>query len=211
MLFTKIKGIAIGVLLVGSAVTGAMVLAQVPKGAEDPLSTTTITAVGKAAPQPYATKAAEEYQTKQADGANFGSTLDSDRLHAVELKLDRILEALGSPRAAVNSSGSSGAIVAGTNPAALATTTASTPAGAFTEANRDNSITETRTIGLYRDANSAVPDRLAAVERRMADLERRMSELEQRLNRQRPSLGSGSVPAVRPGGHSLPDLPQPKM
>jgi RNA polymerase sigma factor (sigma-70 family) len=211
MLFTKIKGIAIGVLLVGSAVTGAMVLAQVPKGAEDPFATATVTAVGKAAPEPYATKAAEEYQTKQADGANVGSTSDSDRLHAVEQKLDRILEALGGPRAAVNSSGSSGAIVAGTTPAAVATTTASTPAGAFTGANRDNSVTETRTIGSYRDANSAVPDRLAAIERRMADLERRMSDLEQRLNRQRPPLRSGSLPAGPSGGGSLPDLPQPKM
>jgi hypothetical protein len=197
MLFTKIKGIAIGLFLVGSAVTGAMVLAQVPKGADDRFATTTTEAAGKSAPQSYSGQSADAVLTKQAAGPYVRPPSDSDRLHAVEQKLDRILEALGS----TGSSGSSfHSVRADPRVAAdtFAITTATPSADVAPAATRDNSITATRKVASRAEARFAVTtDRLTAVERRMADLEQRLADLERRLNQQRPLQGVLDEPAAR--------------
>ena len=73
MLIAKIKGIVLGCVAVGAVVTGAVVAQDPPPARVDPASPRVV-----------------------AGAANEG---DRDRLQAVEAKLDRILEALGRPRA----------------------------------------------------------------------------------------------------------------
>ena len=69
MFLAKLKGILFGLVTFGAVTTGVIVLAQVPS---------------------------ERLQPKPAEGLT-PTRSDPDRLHAVEQKLDRILETLGRP------------------------------------------------------------------------------------------------------------------
>ncbi len=162
MLFAKLKGILFGMLTVGAVTTGAMVLAQRP----------------------------QQEQTKTAyDPAQTRS--EPDRLHAVEQKLDRILEALGRPGPAPHAStvGIPSPDLADTS---VGTTTATTiradrlPSGALAALDYDRS---SDTL-----SSSSSPDRLTTLERRMADLERRLVAIERRFAQPVPS----SLPSTTP-------------
>ena len=99
MLFAKLKGIGFALVAVGAVVTGAIVLGQesVPRREEpqpravDPVPTKTA--------DPTAGLPARGGVATAETPEGFTRRPDPDRLGALEHKLDRILEALGSPRA----------------------------------------------------------------------------------------------------------------
>ncbi len=168
MLYAKLKGIVFGLVTVGAVTTGAIVLAQRPQD------------------QPH---------NKDASYANVART-EPDRLHAVEQKLDRILEALGRsdpgrsrllepPPAATTVGASSNAPTApdATSTPALAADVAPSPVPAM--------------------VSSLSSDRLTNVERRMEELERRLVEIERRVNVAWPSPPSRRM-SSQPGADTAP-------
>ena len=163
MFLAKLKGILFGLVTLGAVTTGAIVLAQATPG---------------------------QSQTKPAEGPT-ATRSDPDRLHAVEQKLDRILEALGRP-------GPAPSAPAGGTPHPDLAPTALTPVTARVDklpqpgAPAPLSYGSSDTLYVVRDPNSSSMDRLTTLERRMADLERRMVEIERRLAQPLPSL----VPAT---------------
>jgi Sigma-70, region 4 len=191
MLFAKLKGILLGTLTFGAMTAGALVLAQAPK---------------------------EQAQPKFADVVITRS--DTDRLYAVEQKLDRILEALGRPGSVPNApAGMSRGALANTAVVPTTTTTVGTasvpqnttvgtvsvPPG--NQAPPESGPAESRAWRellqdhLHRSSNLPSSERLTLLEQRMADLERRLVEIERRLNQSVPSAapatsgpGAGSAP-----------------
>jgi hypothetical protein len=178
-LFAKLKGIALGVMTVGAIVTGA-VLAQVPTPTPKP-----------AAPGGHYTIA--------------DKPSDPDRLHAVEQKLDRILEALGGARQAATSSYSiSAAPHLMPTPAAAVSTTRFTPSA--TSSSNSSPVT-TPAPAATTVTHFESTDRLLTMERRLANVERRLHELERRLNATHaPSAlpSAVAVPAVPAGADNAP-------
>jgi RNA polymerase sigma factor (sigma-70 family) len=157
MMYAKIKGIALGALTLGAAVTGA-VLAQQPSPAPRPAGPGT--------------------------GA-FVVTQDSvgmDRLRAVELKLDRILEAIGTRRNKDS----------GMEPSSTTATTSTSTLGALDDVRATGptpvpavradpfSTTPTAATSPIRSA-----DRLSLLERRLADVEQRLSQIERTIQIER--------------------------
>jgi hypothetical protein len=150
MMYAKIKGIALGVLTLGAAVTSA-VLAQQPSPTPSPAGP----GIGASA------------YTQDVGGM--------DRLRAVESKLDRILEAISKPRSgdpalepssttATTSTSTVGALgyVRGTGPF---------PVPAVRP--NPNSLTPNPATSPIHLA-----DRLSLLERRLADVEQRLSQIE---------------------------------
>ena len=201
MFFAKLKGIVFGMLTVGAVTTGVMVLAQVPgeysqpKPAEAPAAkmppdyTQT-----KSADGPIANKKSFYYpQTKSVEGW-ITTRPDADRLHAVEQKLDRILEALGRPAPTPHApaGGMPNPDLAPTSPSTTTTTTVESndAAPATTAPPRFD-----RLSGMWydaRDPRSSSTDRLTGLERRMAELERRLAEIERHVYQGGPSASPAS-------------------
>jgi hypothetical protein len=161
MLFSKLKGIVLGLLALSAVAVGAAVLAQ------DFQST------GNSGTTPVAA---------QLPPTLHATRSESDRLQAVEQKLDRILEALGSSR------GTSRAFAYSFNPKPEnlpQDTTASTSVGVATAAPAAVPLSPTPAAAVPVLANLAgdvVPRRLADLEARLGALERRIADLERRAN-----------------------------
>jgi len=189
MFLAKLKGILFGLLTFGAVTAGAIVVAQVP-------------------PDYVQTKSADGAVVKmpprdlQANSANdpHATRFDADRLHVVEQKLDRILEALGrtGPAPIATTGGLPNSDLA---PTTVSTTTATTvgpdslPPGALAPASPDGLYVGTQgSPGPGGLARRKPTDRLTNLERRMDELERRLVEIEQRFAR--PS--SSSLPATTP-------------
>jgi RNA polymerase sigma factor (sigma-70 family) len=182
MLFAKLKGILFGLVTLGAVTTGAIVVAQVPS---------------------------ERLQPKPAEGLT-PTRSDPDRLHAVEQKLDRILEALGrpAPTPTVVVGSLPNPVLAPTVPppvtappvtariAPADTLPPGTPAPLGYDRSSD-------TLYLRRDPRSSSTDRLTALEQRMADLERRLAEIDRRVNQARPSPAPGTT-SPKPGADTAP-------
>lgn len=157
MLIAKIKGIVLGAVAVGAVVTGAVVAQDPPPARVEPASTGAVVVAGAV------------------------SAEDRDRLRAVESKLDRILEALGKPRAAASTSE-----VHATTPtlpareAALAATLAGR-ASAEPAVVARNQATATSSASTGTTPRHAASDRLSILEQRLVDVERRLSKLERHL------------------------------
>ena len=164
MLFAKIKGIALGAMTVGAIVTGA-VLAQPPSPTPAPALT-----------RGYLVGA--------------GNSSDSDRLHAVEEKLDRILEALGGARGAKPTS-SIVSVKDLTPAAAVSTARFAVP----TTIASNSSPGAAPAPGATTVAQFELTDRLLTMEHRLAEVERRLHELERKLNAHAPS----ALPSTAPG------------
>ena len=171
MMFAKIKGVAVGLISVGTAVAGFAVLGQVPSGAEDPF--------GRPIVQREERKDAfDPVQAKQYGHPIVPARPDSDRLHAVEQKLDRILEALGR------------------NAPAPSTTPAGLPIRWSID--RQDQLATVPANPANMGERPADADRLTSVERRMADLERRMAGLEQRMSLQEHAPASSGAGRNQP-------------
>jgi RNA polymerase sigma factor (sigma-70 family) len=190
MLFAKLKGLLFGLVTFGAVTTGAIVLAQRPTNYSQ-----TNSADGVIANMPE-----NSLQSKPPEGVTTTRS-DPDRLHVVEQKLDRILEALGKSGTVANAP-------VHTSPPALANTgvlptftttvgTASVPPSTIsgtvssppgTPAPPDNGLAESRAWRellqdhLRRGSTSPSQERLTFLEQRMADLERRLVEIERRVN-----------------------------
>ncbi len=178
MLFAKLKGIALGVMTVGAIVTGAVL-------AQDPTPT----------PAPAAT------ERILYDWSRISSS-DPDRLHAVEQKLDRILEALGGARHATTSSYSiSAAPHLMPTPAAAVSTSRFTPS---TTSPSNFSPIATPAPAATTVARFESSDRLLTMERRLADVERRLHELERRLNATHAPSALPSAVTVPAGADNAP-------
>ena len=172
MFLAKLKGILFGLVTLGAVTTGAIVLAQATPG-QSPTKT---------ADDPTATRS------------------DPDRLHAVEQKLDRILERsadLGQRRAYRPASCRTRISLPWRAPPATATTVRADkpPPVGPAPLNYDRSPD---TLYVVRDPNSSSTDRLTTLERRMADLERRMVEIERRFAQPLPSSAPVRMP-TQPG------------
>jgi RNA polymerase sigma factor (sigma-70 family) len=210
MCIAQIRGVAVGLLMFGTAITGAVVLAQVPKNNDSPSSTLPARPEARqSAPDPFATKPVEG-QSPADPGVSAHS--DSDRLHVVEQKLDRILEALGGTRPAQeipiygrrgNGDGPTMYRVPAYRYVPPSTRVEPPVVAAAPAPGGTGSLAQTQA--------DFPPDRLASVERRMAELERRMSELERRVNQQSPVPGTTSAPAGLPPMSAFPpsSLPRP--
>ncbi len=168
MLFTKLKGIVFGLVTVGAVTTGAIVLAQVPFD-----------------------------QQQNQNGSNSSATRsEPDRLHAVEQKLDRILEALGRPAPATTPPAGglphpNLAYTAIVPPGTIVGTVGLSPAALPVSPSAD--LHGPGAVGLARFQPT---DRLTNLERRMDELERRLVEIERRVNQAGPS--PSSVPLRMP-------------
>ena len=155
MLFAKLKGILFGLVTIGAVTTGAIVLAQRPQEKGDKIT----------------------YEATPARS-------EPDRLHAVEQKLDRILEALGTPRPAphVPASGAPHPDVAPTGDWTTVTTIGGGsrvyPPGAFAGSTAFSPETGPSPGSALPPAQTV--DRLTNLERRMDNLERRLVEIERR-------------------------------
>ncbi len=179
MLFVKLKGILFGLFTVGVVTTGAMVLAQRPTD-----------------------------QQQNQNGNYTGATRsEPDRLHAVEQKLDRILEALGRPLPAPHSP-AGGLPNPDLAPAVVSTTPTSTVGSNDLP---PAALPTVSSIGLSADIHGlSIPgslarrqptDRLTNLEGRMDELERRLVEIERRVVLALPSAAPGpthATPAPRP-------------
>jgi RNA polymerase sigma factor (sigma-70 family) len=175
MLFAKLKGIALGVMTAGAIVTGAVL-------AQDPTPTPT---PKPAAPGGYYTIA--------------GKPSDPDRLHAVEQKLDQILEALGgSRRGSTSSSSRSSSGPPDLMPEESVSTTRFTPPPNYSP----TPAATPAPAAAVTHAEST--DRLLTMERRLADVERRLRELERRLNATHAPSALPSTPAVPAGADNAP-------
>jgi RNA polymerase sigma factor (sigma-70 family) len=167
MMYAKIKGIALGVLTLGAAVTGA-VLAQQPSPALSP-----------AAPAKGATVFIQD---------NVGM----DRLRAVEVKLDRILEAIGTRRSKDF----------GLEVSSPTATTSTSTVGTLTNV-REMAPTPAPAVRANPFSPTANPatspihsaDRLTLLERRLADVEQRLLQIE-RLVRIEPRLDATPRPST---------------
>jgi RNA polymerase sigma factor (sigma-70 family) len=178
MLFAKLRSVAIGTFAVAAVVTGAVVLGQAPSTGEQSSPKTEVVATVTSLQELAAQKAIAERS-------------DSDRLHAVELKLDRILEALGRPRETAAKVAYDHSLL-GKLPGQPAT--ASAPEAALKGADTAAGIAPPQDLLPIATAlTSAAPDRLTAVERRMADLERRVADLERRVNQAWRGGGTASA------------------
>jgi RNA polymerase sigma factor (sigma-70 family) len=183
MLLAKLKGIALGLITVGVVVTGA-VLAQSPGPGTGPA-----------------------LQPRVADHALNAS--DSDRLRAVEQKLDRILEAIGRsrptpepPRSQPPSSVSADTVTFRAEPVPVPP-----PGGA-------NFVPPTTGYAVTAAPPGDRNSRLANLERRLAEVERRLTQLERRLDTGQPPPPAGpplvpstiqppaALPATTPGAAS---------
>jgi RNA polymerase sigma factor (sigma-70 family) len=180
MMYAKIKGIAVGVLTLGAAVTGA-VLAQQP---------------------PPALRSA---------GPGTGTTVFSqdsvgmDRLRAVELKLDRILEAIGTRRSkdsALDPSSTTATPFSTAGGVADGRVTAPTPAPAA----RANPFSPTPNPGTSLNYSA---DRLTLLERRLADVEARLLQIERLIQVERRSDASPRPSIVEPTPARQEALPAP--
>jgi hypothetical protein len=142
----------------------------------------------------------ERMQSKSVDTGSAPRS-DGDRLHAVEQKLDRILEALGGAK------GVPGTPAGGISPPDLLITgavtatptnvsTASVPPG--TQTPPEGGVSESRAWRemlqdhLNRGPATSSPDRLTSIERRMDNLERRLVEIERCLYPARATPASTS-------------------
>jgi len=144
MFLAKLKGILCGLVTVGAVTTGAIVLAQRPQ-------------------QEQSKTAVDPTQTQS----------EPDRLHAVEQKLDRILEALGRP-------GPAAAVpIPDLPPTATPPMTGTTVSANKLPPRALSHLDYDLSSGTLSSSSST--DRMTTLERRMADLERRMVEIERRF------------------------------
>jgi RNA polymerase sigma-70 factor (ECF subfamily) len=165
MLVTKLKGLMFGVISLGVAVTGAAVLGQ-----SFPQGTTSRT---RSPSSSHASSGDTVVTRTVTPDVNPGS--DTDRLRGVEQKLDRILEALGTPR---NGRLSSDRFAR--EPAVAAT--ASNPFERGPDMTPAPATTAPPFLAAARAGlTSAEVDRITTVERRLAEFERRLENLERHL------------------------------
>jgi RNA polymerase sigma-70 factor (ECF subfamily) len=181
MLFAKLKGILFALVTVGAVTTGAIVLGQRPQQEQNQTA----------------------YDPTQARS-------EPDRLHAVEQKLDRILEALGRPLPAPHSP-AGGLPNPDLAPTVVSTTTASTvgsndlpPAALPTASSISLSADIHGSPGPGGLARRQPTDRLTNVEQRMDELERRLVEIERRVNQPLPPPVPPPPPSQRPGADNAP-------
>jgi RNA polymerase sigma factor (sigma-70 family) len=189
MLFAKLKGLALGLLAIGltaygAFATGAIAVAQVPPPASS---------------EPSFTKT-----------ANFpGAPGDSDRLQAVEQKLDRILEALGKTGASTPPPGPA-SLPVGTDRTARVRFHDGQAAPSSANAPRAEPPSPDAVPGSGSRADVAFTlrvDRLTLLEQRLAQVERRLNEIEKRLDG--TGAQSGTEPELPPSPvRERPPLPR---
>jgi hypothetical protein len=170
MLYAKLKVIAFTALAAGAVATGAMVLAQDAAPRAEPAS--------RPQADPALAAPTRETATTKGSVAHFTESGPGDRLRAVEQKLDRILEAIGSSRGQAST-----AFETFRDPAVASLPTSTTTASV---ANTNLPIAPPPAsmparLPVLGDTLASRPDRLAAVERRMEELERRIASIESRL------------------------------
>jgi len=166
MLYAKIKGIGLALLVACAVVTGAMVLAQDTVSVGDHAQTKSADPFD-GSPKP------EQPLAKAAFSDTVRTRSEPDRLGALEQKLDRILEALGPTRQA---------------PPVVPPPPIPLDAG-FTI----GTLAHGQTLGAQPERPStSAPDRLTTLERRMAEIERRMAEIERRVNQAGSSTSAAS-------------------
>jgi RNA polymerase sigma-70 factor (ECF subfamily) len=160
MLVSKLKGLMLAFVSAGLAVTGAAVFAQTFIPADKQNTT------ARAA---HAASSGTSY-SQDMIATSEATRSEADRLRTVEQKLDRILEALGSPRG--NKPAAGGVATTREN----GNTTATLSADVVRAQNPFAAVAET--VPAPGAANVMAGDRISRVERRLEELERRLRRVE---------------------------------